>query len=383
MTYRIRTLLTLLAVALGLAAVVLFGIALSHSLVGALAAVDQGREEQGIPSDLSELTRMLRQWSAFVLAGAILARLASRIPRLDQRNWQPLNNALWTFVCTGFLLWYLSRLSYIAAWYPLDVLIENSGTLDVFSRRPLFVWPTRWLHQVAPGLSYLRLYWMVQAPVILATMLVVRKWSALFMDESKAYLGQILTVFLLAPMFSYYTFFDIGVVFFYTAGLLAIWNRAYLWLAFVVGVGALNHENILLLVFVAGVCVWGEPRRTVLKVMGWPLLAWLAARVAISIAVPSPKTFHLQILTNLWELLHAPGAMLFTALAWLPLVLLTVAGWKAAPMKLRKMAALAIPLLVVTYLFGKVREARLLDAYIPVAVAFGVGALGGRRTQEI
>jgi len=56
--------------------------------------------------------------------------------------------------------------------------------------------------------------------------------------------------------------------------------------------------------------------------------------------------------------------------------LFTVLGWRAAPENLRKASiALIIPLLAVTYLFGKFREPRQLDAYIPLAIAFGICTL--------
>jgi len=376
MRITLRTVLAGLAVALAVAAVLLFGISLSHGLVGALAALDKGSEEHFIPADLSELARLLRQGSALLLCAAAVAGLAIRLRWFEGGvSWRPVNNALWTLVCSGLLLWYLSRLSYDAPWYKLGVLIEGSETLEVFSRRLLFIWPARWLHQAAPGLSDLRVYWMVQAPIILVTMILVRKWSELFIEESRAFLGQVLTVFLLAPMFSYYTFYDVAIVAFYTAGLLALWKRAYIWFALAVGVGALNHENTLLLVFVAAVCLWGESRKTLTRALGFSLAAWLMARVVMTLAVPMRATVHFRILTNLWELLHAPGAMAFTAMAWLPLVLLTILGWKAAPRMVRQMAVLAIPLLAVTYLFGKFREARQVDAYIPVAVAFGLCGL--------
>jgi hypothetical protein len=360
------------AIFLVLIALLLFALSLSHSLVARLAALDKGSEEHFIPADLAILSRLLTEWGAIFLGCAFLVGLVSRFRAAIP--WPRVQSALWTLACSALLLWYLSRLSYESDWYPLNVLIQNSRTLEVFSRRPLFIWPARWLHDAAPGLSYLRLYWIVQAPVILATMIAVRKWSELFITRTYAFLGQILTIFLLAPMFSYYTFYDVGIVLFYTAGLLALWNRAYLWLAVAVGIGALNHENTLLLVFVAAVVSFRrEPRKVMLRAVVLPLLSWSIVRFAVSIAIPMPKSVHFRILTNLWELLHAPGAISFTALAWVPLMLLTLLGWKAAPSLVRQIAiSLAIPLLAVTYLFGKFREPRQLDAYIPVAVALAL-----------
>ena len=367
-----------LAAVLGLFGLTLLVLSFSPALLGALLRIDKGFEEQFIPTEVTAWPRLLQGYAALLLSAAALALAADRSGVFEKMFlWESAAGAVWTLLCSGMTLFLLSQLSYDSQWYRLSVLINDSETLEVFSRRLLLIWPARWLHAAAPSLSYLRVYWCVQAPVILVMMVLIRMWSAQFMDAGKAHIGQILAVFLLVPTFSYYTFYDLAIVLFYTGALIALWKRRYVVFALLVGVGALNHENTLLLLFVAGaVCYRREPHRKVAQIIGSSLLLWVGARAWITLAVPMKAAVHIRIFTNLWELVHAPEAMGVTGLAWLPLLLFTVLGWRAAPENLRKASiALIIPLLAVTYLFGKFREPRQLDAYIPLAIAFGICTL--------
>ena len=366
------------AVVLAVLGLILLVISFSPALIRAILSMDKGSAEQFIPTDVAAWPRLLQGYAALLLCGAAIVIAAARFGLFERiLLWESGTGVLWTLLCSGMTLFLLSQLSYDAPWYRLKVLIDGSETLEVFSRRPLLIWPARWLHAAVPALSYLRVYWCVQAPIILATMLLVRTWSALFIDSGKAHLGQILAVFLLVPTFSYYTFYDLAIVLFYTGALIALWTRHYTVFALLVGVGALNHENTLLLLFVAAaVCYGREPMGKLVQIIGASFVLWFAARVWITIAVPMKAAVHIRIFTNLWEAVHAPEAMGVTGLAWLPLLLFTVLGWRAAPYRLRKASvALIVPLLGVTYLFGKFREPRQLDAYIPLAIAFGICAL--------
>jgi hypothetical protein len=366
-----------LALLLALCGLLLLAISISNSLLVWLIALDRASGQGSGPTDPNVWARFLQIYAvAFLVVAAVVAFMGAQVNRLWRS--EVVIASAWTLICTGLLLWYLSRLSYDAPWYPIGSFINTTANdLDVFSRRLLFVWPARVLRHLLPSVSDLRIYWMIQAPIIFAMMILIRFWSRLFISADKAFWGQIIAVTLIAPTFSYYTFYDLAIVMFYTAALIALWKRSYTPFVLLVGIGSLNHENTLLLIFVAACIGYGrEPTRKLLLALGAALVAWLIARVTISVLIPLRATVHYHVLSNLWESVHEPGAMAFTAMAWLPFILLSVVGWRTAPVPLKRAAVgLIIPLAGVTYVFGKIREPRLLLAYVPLAVAFAMSQL--------
>jgi hypothetical protein len=345
------------------------------------------RADHGFGTDLpalmeGDLTHLMRLYAILFMLGAIALAVVPRF-QLAVLSSARVKLTTFTLACSGLLFLLLSRLESEAPWYPLDKILTAPRTLDVFGRRLLLVWPAQWIYGHIPGISPLRVYYVVQAVVILATMLVVARWSARFVGIDNAYLGQLLLVLFLAPTLTFHNYYDIAIIPIYTLALLALWDRQYPFFVLLIGLGALNHENTLLLVFSAIAISYDreKPRRW-LAVAGAAVAAWLSARVLIMAAVPMSSTFHIRVITNLWELLHDPRAIGTAFIALLPMCLFTLWGWNSAPQVLRRGAFLVLPLFGVTYLFGKFREPRQFDAFIPLAIGFALSALraGSRRT---
>jgi hypothetical protein len=118
-------------------------------------------------------------------------------------------------------------------------------------------------------------------------------------------------------------------------------------------------------------------------IAGGALAAFVAVKAGISLAVPMSSTFHFRIITNLWELAHEPGAIGLSLAGLFSMCLCTALGWRSAAPGLRRSALfLMIPLFAVTFLFGKFREPRQFDAFIPLAIAFALSAMRqGRKAQ--
>ncbi|MFZ0932998.1 MAG: hypothetical protein WB579_00690 [Bryobacteraceae bacterium] len=359
----------------GLLGLMFFALSFSGPLLLRILRVDYGSRGD-LPAlteaDLMHLMRLYAILFMLVVAALLIVpRLHLRVPSSPKAKL-----AIFTVSFSGLLFLLLTRLESEASWYPLKQILTAPQTLDVFGRRLLLVWPAQWIYGHIPGISPLRAFYLVQAAVILATMLVVARWSARFVGTDNAYLGQLLLIVMLAPTLTYYDFFDIAIILIYTLALLALWDRRYIFFVLLVGIGALNHENTLLLAFVAVAVSYGreKPRRSV-AVAGSAVAAWLLARLLIMAAVPVTSPFQIRVITNLWELLHDPRAIGTSVVTLLPMFLFTVWGWKSAPQMLRRSAFLLLPLFGVTYVFGKFREPRQFDAFIPLAIGFALSAL--------
>jgi hypothetical protein len=229
----------------------------------------------------------------------------------------------------------------------------------------------------AAGLSPLHAYYVTQAGAICVTVGLIGIWSARFAGWRSAYLGQLLLIVMVCPTFGFHNYYDIFIIATFTGALLCLWDRRYFVFCLIAGVGTLNHENTLILAFVAlAVCYQREKPRKVAAVVGGTLVAWLVVKVGVSVAVPMHDSVHYRVITNLWKLAHQPRPMLFSLVELSPMFLCTMFGWNVASRQLRRGALfLLVPLVGVTYLFGQFDESRQFDAFIPVAIAFGLSAL--------
>jgi len=274
-----------------------------------------------------------------------------------------------------FLL--LTKLGREMPFQPLAKILTLPDDLDFIGRRLLLVWPARWISLHVTGLSPLHVYYVMQAAAICVTVSLIGIWSARFVGWGSAYLGQLLLVVFLCPTFGYYNYYDIFIVATYTGALLCLWDRRYLLFCLIAGIGTLNHENALLLAFVAlAACYRRETPWKSAMVVGGTLLAWLIVKVGLSVAAPMHASFHYRVISNLWKPIHQPRAMLSSLVALSPAFLCTAFGWSAASGVLRRSAVfLLLPLVAVTYLFGLFDEPRQFDVFIPLAIAIALSAL--------
>jgi hypothetical protein len=186
---------------------------------------------------------------------------------------------------------------------------------------------------------------------------------------------------LLSICFSYYTFYDIGTVFFTTYGLIAIYTRRYWWLVPIVIVGTLNYEGLLLIIFVAIFSAYGQdpPTRWIPAVLV-SFLAYVADRFALQAAIPHLHSVDWRIWTNIVSPFMFTREMAFSLLTlpWYAYVLMRLRDCEP---RLKRLLLLFPLLFAVTFLFGQFFEPRQFDAFIPVAVAVVLSAterrLGG------
>jgi len=314
--------------------------------------------------------------------------IAAGIPwllRVPDRVWSYLRPRIFQFSvtlgCSSALFLLLLHSGYERPWYPLETLMKNPGSVPVFGQRLLWVWIANLCQNVVPSLSYLKCYYLSQALSIVLTVTMIGRWSGLFIQPSLRWTGQLLLVPMLASTFTYFTFYDISIVFFYALSLYLLCQRRYFAFVVAVGIATLNHENALLLVALAGL----ETLRLRFRVFAAVTLGALALHVGTRLAVHhvfgSGQLVDWRIWTNLLYPLAKPRMFVEPALALVFWWFAAGISWPDKNPFLRR-AAILLPLVLgTTFLYGQFHEARQFDALIPVAIAFML-SLAGSKIRE-
>jgi hypothetical protein len=311
----------------------------------------------------------------FGLAGltTLLALAWSRLNGLTQvMVWR----ATCTLACTCALCLFIFKITYDGPWSPVDLLMSNPSALPIFGHRLLFVWLAKAFQVALPTLSPLRGFYASQIVASLLAIYAVGRWSAIYVGEALSPVGQVLAVILISSCLDYRNFYDIGIVFFFSCGLLALYRRKYVWFVVVVTVGTLNHENALLLVPIAAFLLYDiEPLRVWLAVVGASLSGYVIVRGTMQWLIPFQRHVDWRIWSNMTKPFLFHREMAFTLLAlggWYALGLMSL---PACDKRLRRLLLLFPLLWVVTFLFGQFHEARQFNAFIPVLIAVLLSAI--------
>jgi hypothetical protein len=355
-----------------------------EGLVRRFAQMDKWPESARLASQPALVRKYYRLTlvAGFSLAGftTFLGLAWSRLNGLTQaRVWR----ATWTLASTCALCLYLVKVTTGLPGAPVDVLMSNPGALPIFGHRLLFVWLAKAFQAAVPTLSPLRCFYASQVVAALLAIYAVGRWSTLHGGESLALLGQVLAVILIATCLSYQNFYDIGIVFFFSCGLLALYRRRYLWFVVVVAVGTLNHENALLLIPTAAFLLYdAEPRRVWLPAVAAALAGHLLVRAAMQWLIPFQKHFDLRIWSNMAKPFLLPAEMVYALLAlggWYAIGLMSL---PACDQRLRRLLLLFPMLFGVTFLVGQLIEPRQFNAFIPVLIAVLLSAVRRRLDLE-
>jgi hypothetical protein len=253
-------------------------------------------------------------------------------------------------------------------WYPLDEVMDFSAA-PPFNHRVLLVVLARGIRALAPGHSP-RFYFLVtQLPAIGLALYALRRWAALHVGARWADLAPLVFTAMYVPTIGYYTFYDVTIVAAYSLGLYFLFLRRFLPYLAVLLIGTTNHENILLLIAVFLVLEWRQPRARLIGLVALQLLLYAAVRACLFRLLPAHAAwaggkpgFNLDLL------LHQPALVLKSAACLVPWYLVAASGLRSASADLRR-ATVLFPLLCgVTFLVGQINEARMFDAFIPVAL---------------
>lgn len=297
--------------------------------------------------------------------------------------------ALFTMVVQVALTWSCYQafrgLGWEGWWYNIDDVLKFQVD-PPFRHRILFVLLARALRFLVPRLGPIYAFQLSQFIAIFLALFVIRKWSELFVDARLAFVGQLLAVVALVPTFHYFTFYDVGVVFFGTACLLAaVHGRMWLCVLFFF-VGTFNHEGTLLLAPDAAALLWvrgTKPSRALAWLVAL-LAAYVAARAILLAVLPEDNLFrYIGPIENIRILLGDPGGLVKLFLSAGLWYITAALGWASAPRWLRVLALVHLPqLVVVSALFGRMIEARLYDSVLPIYVGLTLCLVGTWRLRH-
>lgn len=266
---------------------------------------------------------------------------------------------------------YLVHAGYEGEWYKLEDVMSFRAEVP-FGHRLLFVWLGLLLRALMPDFANLHYFFATQVLAMIAAGYALYRWTGLFVGRELASLSCLIGLLMWIATYSYYTFYDIGIVAFYAGCLYLIYTRRWTLYVILFGVGTLNHEIMLLLVPLSVIVYKGAGHSR--KDTAWFLMAQLAVysliRLIMFHVLPQPAAFNWHLPINI-QMMNNQRAYVFRSVyklaLWYGLALIAV---RFAPQRLRA-TQIILPLLAfTTTLFGRYSEARQFDAFIPAATAF-------------
>jgi hypothetical protein len=355
-----------------------------EGLVRKFAQIDKWPGSERLASQAGMVRKYYRLSLAagFALVGftALLVWLWGRLNELMQaRVWR----ATWTLASTSVVWFFLFKTTTALPGAPVDMLMSDPGSVPIFGHRLLFVWLAKAFQTVAPTQSSLHCFYASQLIAALLAIYAIGRWSAIHVGESLASLGQVIAAVLISTCLTYRNFYDIGIVFFYSLALLALYRRKCVWFVVLVTVATLNHENALLLIPTAAFLLYdSEPPKVWVSVVGAALVGHVLVRFTLQWLMPFQKQVDWRIWTNMTKPFVLPADMAYSILAigvWYVLGLMSL---PACDHRLRRLVVLFPMLFGVTFLFGQFIEPRQFNAFIPVLVAILLTAVRARLRLE-
>jgi hypothetical protein len=270
----------------------------------------------------------------------------------------------------------LKEHGYEGRWMPLQDIMKFSFPAP-FSHRALFVVLADAIQAAFPSFGYLKCFLLSQLVAILAAFEAIRRWAALFVRAEFAFLAQLLLAVILIPTLRYYNFYDFGIVFFFSASLLCLFQERFFLYLGLLALGTLNHEIVLLLVpvYLALQLPQGIKRLETWGRVALQLSVWGGVRLVMFWLLPSGMAPRILIATNLQEILHPTAGLLTRYLGPALWMGVAVLGYRHAPPALRRTVILLPMLVATTFVFGQFHEVRQFDAFVPVLVALILCAL--------
>lgn len=286
--------------------------------------------------------------------------------------------ALWV-MCASVCLYALYALGYEGAWYRIHDAMDLTAR-PPFQHRVLFVFVARAVRALSPGFHDPRCFFVAQVIAASAATWAIRPWAERFLPRALAQLTRPLLVLLLVPTFTYWTFYDLGIVLFFTLCLHALVTRRHGLYLILFGIATLNHENTLTLIPVAWL-LRDDLRRQPMRAAGWmlaQLAVYAAVRGALFALLPVDAAWQSgKLAYNAGLIASASPQLLKTLVALACWTAIVVAGWRHVPREIRVALLLVPELLVITVFFGQLNELRQFDAALPVVVVAIACAVSG------
>jgi len=104
---------------------------------------------------------------------------------------------------------------YQGDWYVIEDLMNYNGW-SPFQQRILFILFAKTIKYLIPGLTYIQSYCISQIVPIVLAFYFMKKWAELFIRNNYSFIAQLILLAMIIPTISYYTFYDFGIIFFFT-----------------------------------------------------------------------------------------------------------------------------------------------------------------------
>lgn len=291
--------------------------------------------------------------------------------------------AFWV-LCTYVLVFSIYNIGFEGPWYPLQKAMEG-GLEPPFSHRILFIGLAKAVKLVLPSARFARCFFVSQIVAVALALWATERWCDQVAKGSSLW-SQPILVGLLTPSITYWTFYDMGLVFFFAACLTALVTRRYALYLILLGVATLNHENIVTLVPVAYLLryrSWRPTRGGLLWVVS-QLAIYAIVRIVLFRLIPVHAAWQEGKLSyNLHLFASNPTSLLKPALVGLTVAMVIASGWKRIPFPVRASLLLVPELGVITVFFGQLNELRQFDGAFPAVAAAIVCALQGGEEGRI
>ncbi|OBV40680.1 hypothetical protein [Janthinobacterium psychrotolerans] len=314
-------------------------------------------------------------WTIFSATAALAVH---RLQRPCKRGSDWLDYLIFAFYTAAFLV----LLAYFGSeerWYVIDRIMAYEGR-PPFLHRVLFIFPAQLMQYAVPQLGAIQAYLGAQLLAVVLLLWAVRRLASLFIRRDLAFIGQALVLCMWAPTLSYYTFYDIGIIFVFAFCLYHLLLREWLPYLLMLVVGTFNHEITLFLVVVSGLVFLGTMRlRTLAGLLALQLALYALARLLLFHLLPTYQAWESgKPMFNLHLLQNEPRVLFYSLAPLLLWYALAATGYRHAPQPLRRCLILLPCLLVMTTVVGQFNESRQFDAFIPVAMALMLCSLGAR-----
>lgn len=320
-----------------------------------------------------ELYRWMRKALMLAVAGTVFLGAVMWIVNARKRNVLSRDGIVsffWLGLCSSICAMVLAWQGYNSTWYPIEKAM--SFTADPpYVHRVLFVLVARAFQVLHPTLSDLNAFLLSQCVAIVLAMIAIRKWAELFIRKDLAFFSQVLLTAILVPTLRYFTFYDIGIIFFYSLGLTLLFKRQTTAYVAMVGLATLNHELILFLIFTSAFLYFeGRPTRKWIAFVAAQLIVYAAIRTTLFQLMPVSRAWAQgNVWVNIEYILVKRRDLADTAALMLWFAVAGFCALRPVHPGLKKCTILFPMLLGMTLLVGQLNEARQFDAFIPVAIA--------------
>ena len=273
--------------------------------------------------------------------------------------------------CSWACFYSLINQGFQGSWYVIEDMMNFRGW-SPFQQRILFILLAKMIRWAFPGLTYIQSYCLSQLVPIVLGFYFIKKWAELFVSKAFSFIAQLILLAMLIPTITYYTFYDFGIVLFFTICLYLLFKREIATYYFVFAIGILNHEIILFMVFLyvaiflKGNILWNKVWISVLMQVS----IFIVIRIMQFIIIPAPNFIAPgRIWVNLNYIFNKPLMLSTTIVSLAVWYLISFMGIKHAPKDLQRCLILIPLLIVMTFFVGQLNELRQFDAFIPIAIA--------------